>query len=220
MDKDRMRSSDPMVVAVLTAASAPAEAPLPGEAAALAAFRRAHLPSRRARFVHSLVRAKVGALAVAGGVVLASGVATAATGNLPVVASLTGHNHSSSHGTGPDSHAGNHPATKGQSGVHETTAGAPDGIPDPRHDARPGGETASGTHGNGAAVSSTATTTTATGVDKGQTICSTASGDKCRAGDNPSQPQPAATGTPHGSPTTGVTHRSTTAQPHVARTRP
>ena len=224
METDRVRSNDPLVTAVLTAAAAPAEAPLPGEAAALAAFRRAYRPSRRERVVHSLVRAKIGALAVAGGVVLASGVATAATGNLPVVSSVIGQTHSHSHshsgGTRPNSHSGTHPSTRGPGTSEQRLSG---GASNPTNSARTAGETASGSHGNGAAVSQVTATTTATGVDKGQAVCSTASSHKCQAGTHapPADSTPSPGPTPHGSPSTSTIHRSTSAQPHIAApTRP
>jgi hypothetical protein len=76
--------SDPRLAAVLSAARAPAELPLPGEAAALAAYRKSDGRSwvrlrLRTRPVQLL------AAAIFGGVVVAGGVATAATGTLPTI---------------------------------------------------------------------------------------------------------------------------------------
>jgi len=81
--------ADPRLAAVFAAASAPAELPLAGELEALTAYRRSHGRSRIAgllgpRPVHLVVAA------LCSGVVLAGGVATAATGSMPIV----GHLHS------------------------------------------------------------------------------------------------------------------------------
>ena len=75
--------SDPRLAAVFAAAHAPAELPLPGEDAALAAYRKAEgrswfsvrLGARPAQMI---------AAALFGGFLVAGGVATAATGSLPL----------------------------------------------------------------------------------------------------------------------------------------
>src|SRR3954453_14111110 len=96
--------ADPRLAALFAAASAPAELPLTGEPAALTAYRRAHGPWRlrgpprpppgaspRAHGpsrLASLLGPRPVHLLVAGlcsGVLLAGGVATAATGAVPIV---------------------------------------------------------------------------------------------------------------------------------------
>jgi hypothetical protein len=209
MDTDRLRSSDPLVAAVLAAAAAPAEAPLPGEAAALAVFRQIHQPSRRERVVQGLVRAKVAALAVAGGVVLASGVATAATGTLPGVSSVIGPAHSHGHGSGGHSPTGTTSPTgtvssPGSQGTTDT--GAP----------HPADST-----GKGGAVVPLATNPATSGVDKGQAVCTYASDARCRVGQTgaPTTGPHATHPTPRATPThpaaTGATHRRTPTRPAV-----
>jgi hypothetical protein len=80
--------ADPRLAAVFAAAAAPAELPLAGEPEALTAYRRSHGRSRMA----SILGPRPVHLVVAGlfsGVLLAGGVATAATGSMPIV----GHHH-------------------------------------------------------------------------------------------------------------------------------
>lgn len=205
MSTDRLRSSDPLVAAVLSAAAAPAEVPLPGEPAAVEAFRQFHRPSRRQRVVQSVLRAKVATAAIAG-VVLAGGVATAATGTLPGVASITGHQHSRTHSTGPNSHAGTHPGTRGTAPL---TGGAASPSPGPA------GRTQGDTHG--ALVSDTATSPANRGVRKGAAVCDVASDAKCHAPTSASASPRSGQSSPpdHGSAT--GTHRTTSRQqPHLA----
>lgn len=204
MDTDRLRSSDPMVAAVLAAASAPAEAPLPGEAAALAAFRRVHRLSRRERVVQSMVRAKVAVLAITGGVVLASGVATAATGTLPGVSSVIGpahsHHHAPTHGS---------PVTPPTpTGSTQSPAGA-------------SGPGPADTSGKGSGVVPLATSPATSGADKGRTVCTFASDARCRVGQPgaPTTAAPTKHPAPHVTPThpatSRTTHRHTPARPGV-----
>lgn len=182
MSDDRLHGAasddrgDLRLAAVLAAAAAPAEAPLPGEAAALAAFRAAYppAPAPRARHARRSSRARENlrlvAAAVFGGVVMASGVATAATGggffgvhqpkpaHAPAVHDQTGGD-TSTDGTAP---AGTQPATGTETGTDGTGAGSD--------------------------TSRLATTTDSTGVDKGAEICTQASANgthpdgACKAG--------------------------------------
>src|SRR5437899_2772408 len=92
MSTDR-RTPDPRIAALLTAAAAPAEAPLPGEAAAFAAFRRVHGTGPRRSMRSTLV-----ASALFGALVTVGGAAAAATGTLPVL-STHGHGHANGHST-------------------------------------------------------------------------------------------------------------------------
>lgn len=207
MSTDRLHGSDPLVAAVLTAAAAPAEVPLPGEAAAVEAFRRFHRPSRRRRVVQSVLRAKVATAAVAG-VVLAGGVATAATGTLPGVASITGHQHSRSHSTGPDSHAGTH----GTRGTAPVTGGAASRSPGPDGQTRQGD-----THG--ALVSGTAQSPASSGAGKGAAVCHVASDAKCHASTSaPQSPRSRQSNEPRRSTTTGMHRTTSRQQPRIVAT--
>jgi hypothetical protein len=98
---DHMHVDDPAVAAVLAAAAAPAEGPVPGEAEALVAFRSVYKPHRGPRMSRFSDKAKLIAAAVFGGVVVISGAATAATGSLPLVS----HGHSHPHPTPASTHA-------------------------------------------------------------------------------------------------------------------
>lgn len=155
---------DPRVAAVLAAAAAPAEAPLPGEAAALEAFRSAHHVPRRLRLMSlKSDNAKLVAAAVFGGAVVLSGAAAAATGALPL-----GHN-SSHH---PNSHAN----------PHATASHAPDGSDS--QDSTDTGTTGSVStldqnQGKGSAISQLSHSIT--GGHKGKTICIVASQGHCHA---------------------------------------
>ena len=86
---------DERVSALLSAAAAPSEpGPLPGEGAALAAYRTSLTPTRRRSMITSFLRARTGlAAAVGAGVLLTGGVTTAAAaGGLPAAAQDTAHN--------------------------------------------------------------------------------------------------------------------------------
>ncbi|HSR23854.1 MAG TPA: hypothetical protein VLW53_09910, partial [Candidatus Eisenbacteria bacterium] len=179
---------------LLAAATAPAEGPVPGEEAALAAFRTLGpgAPAARAgrrHMLRSMTTAKVAAAALAGGLSLVGGVAAAATGSLPGAAQDTARTVLGKVGVtvpGADDHAGTHPDSRGSS------ATAPNATPSP-----------SASAGKGAEISKLATTTTATGVDKGALISGTASGGKSHAGQHgtaASRPSSAPTSTPTATP--------------------
>jgi hypothetical protein len=152
--------SDPRLAALFAAAKAPAELPLPGEEAALTAYRT---PGRSWFARRGLSRhAQLVAAAIFGGVVVAGGVATAATGTLPVISH---HSHSTqarpadatdaTDATGDDSTATDE-SQDGATGDNE--------VPDS------GGP---GSAGHPAALGS---------VAKGMATCSAASHGKCQAG--------------------------------------
>jgi hypothetical protein len=164
---------DPRVAAVLAAAAAPTEpGAQPGEAAALAAFRSAppgH--NRRTRMLPSLKAAAIAATAT--GALLTGGVAAAATGALPGAAQDTARTMLGTVGVtvpGTADAAGTHPGARGTSAATgtETTA--------------PADATATAAATKGSAVSELATTTEATGVDKGAAISALASEGRSRAG--------------------------------------
>jgi hypothetical protein len=76
--------ADPRLAALFAAAAAPAELPVPGETEALAVYRRS--PGKSWFTVRVGARpAQMVAAALFGGVLVAGGVATAATGSLPIV---------------------------------------------------------------------------------------------------------------------------------------
>jgi len=157
METER-RPRDPRVAALLTAASAPAEAPLPGEADVLAEFRR-RIPADRG--VVRPLRSRLVAAAFFGALVTVGGGAAAATGTF----SVGGHGHSDGHSTNlqtPDAEQ-----------TPDSSSGSDEG---PRANPLHGQLT------NGSDISQLARTTDATGVDKGQTICTAASHGKCHAG--------------------------------------
>lgn len=82
---------DEHVSALLSAAAAPSEpGPLPGEGAALAAYRASLTPTRRRSMISSFLSARTGLVAAVGaGVLLTGGVTTAAAGGLPGAAQDT-----------------------------------------------------------------------------------------------------------------------------------
>jgi hypothetical protein len=150
---DQMHVDDPRVAAVLAAACAPAEAPLPGEAAALTAFRDVHHPRRRIfHMSRKSENAKLVAAAVFGGAVVLTGAAAAATGALPV-----GHSHSSH---APKSHTPDATDSQDATDTQTTTGTTPTSNPD---------------KGLSQLAHDTA------GPHKGQTICITASKGHCHA---------------------------------------
>jgi hypothetical protein len=167
--------ADERVEALLAAAAAPAEAgPMPGEAAACAAFREADKPaSRRSRVLSSVVSFKAAAIAAATtGVLLTGGVAAAATGMLP----------------GPAQDA----ARDALSVVGITVPGANGSAAQRLEDAtgRAGSDAAEtgGDAGKGGQIADMATDTSSTGVEKGAEISDTASGGMSQAGDSGSAP--------------------------------
>lgn len=172
---DDMTDDRSVLTRLLDAATAPAEGPVPGEEAALAAFRTigpgaAASRAGRRHMIRSMTTAKVAAAALAGGLSLVGGVAAAATGSLPGAAQDTARTVLGTVGVtvpGADDHAGTHPDSRGSS----ADASKPTDAPSP-----------SATAGKGAEISKLATTTTATGVDKGALISGVASGGKSKAG--------------------------------------
>jgi hypothetical protein len=168
---DHVHIEDPRVQAVLAAAAAPAEAPLPGEAAALAAYREVHPPIRRNRPMRIRENAKLLAAALFGGVVMASGVATAATGG----GFLVSHDHT------PKSHA---PAVTQQDGDNED---ATNDVEDSNADSNTAdsntadANTDNTNNDKGAAVSDLARTTDP-GKGHGAAVCTLASAGKCQSG--------------------------------------
>src|SRR4051812_4503417 len=169
---DRMHVEDPLVAAVLAAAAAPAEAPMPGEAEALAAFREMHRPTRRLHVIRPSENLKLFAAALCGGVVMISGAAAAATGTLPVVGSShSSHPHvTKSHAPESDDQDATETDTEDTQGTEDSqgTADAPD-------------TEGSGTdQGKGSEIS-TLTHSLPQG-HKGSAVCTVASEGKCQAG--------------------------------------
>jgi hypothetical protein len=109
-------------------------------------------------------RRKTALAVLAGAMIVGTGVAAHAA--LPGAASTVASGKLASLGVtvpGPNSHAGTHPDSRGNSGAT--------GQADPQS-----------SHGKGSEISTLATTTTATGVAKGALISSTASGGHSQAG--------------------------------------
>jgi hypothetical protein len=131
--------------------------------------RRGPVKSRRYRFALSLAL---------------SGAALVATSGLAYAGALPGAAQDTAKGVlaglgvtvpGPDQHAGTHPDTRGNSAAAPGHAGTA---------ADATGDSSSG-KGKGAAISTLARTTTATGRDKGAIISAAASGGKSHAGNPP-----------------------------------
>jgi hypothetical protein len=197
MDSERL-TADPRVAAVLAAAAAPAESPLLGEAAVLAAFRREYDVRRRSRLPFAMT-AKVAIAGGLGAALMVGGVAAAATGGTltaPLLG-LVGQHHSS-------------PAAQPTSPTGEDTA--PVGLT---------GEVPSDAPGHASRMATLATSTTTTGATKGSTICTAASHTKCKAGQH-GQGSTAGAHRSTGSasthagdhPTDGATHRPTSTTDH------
>jgi len=181
--------ADPRLAALFAAASAPAELPLSGEPAALTAYRRAHRPSRVAsllgpRPVHMV------AAALFSGVILAGGVATAATGSVPIV----GHHHAA-----PVTTADSHDDGQTDSADTDDTAITDGTAADVTSDADDIGDSGPGTAGH------PATTPALGSVAKGAATCTAASHGTCQAGQ-------------HGKAVDAHTHHVTT-QARVAQHR-
>ena len=182
---------DPRVAAVLAAAGAPTEpGPVPGEVAALAAFRAAvPVTTRRTRMLPSLKTAAVAAVAT--GALLTGGVAAAATGTLPGAAQDTAQSMLGTVGVtvpGTAAAAGTHPDTHGRS-AEATVAPVTGETAAPTATATPGATTGN----KGEAVSELATSTDLTGRAKGAAISALASEGRSKAG------------APHPAPTTTTT---------------
>lgn len=167
---DHTHVDDPAVAAVLAAAAAPAEGPVPGEAQALAAFRTVYHPHRRLRMPAFSEKAKLIAAAVFGGVVVISGAAGAATGSLPLVSHGHSHpNHATTHtsdGTDDDQSGDVQDSTDTETtdSTDTTDVNGPDNL---------------NTKGS---ASDLAHQTPPTGMTRGEMVCTVRSGDKCQAG--------------------------------------
>ncbi len=189
MNDDRVHIEDPRVAAVLAAAAAPAEAPLPGEAAALAAFREVHQPLRRNRPMKLRENAKLLAAALFGGVVMASGVATAATGG----GFLVSHDKPSTHAPAVDDQQGEDQDLDNEDQDLDDDGTLDENSTDVQTDLEaPDAE--NGDNGKGSAVSDVAKTKEVTGRNHGADVCQVASADdsetgwKCKAGEEHGQP--------------------------------
>jgi hypothetical protein len=161
---------DQRVAALLSAAAAPTEhGPVPGEEAAIAAFRAADqtASSRRSRMFRHPRPLKIAAAAAMGtGVMLAGGLAPAASGSLPGAAQETAREMLSKFGVtvpGPDEHSSGHTDERGKSAEAKEAAE---------------------NQGKGDEVSELARNTDATGADKGAEISEYASQGRSHAGAN------------------------------------
>lgn len=193
---DHSHVDDPAVAAVLAAAAAPAEGPVPGEAEALVAFRSVYRPQRRLRMSRFSEKAKLIAAAVFGGVVVISGAATAATGSLPIVS------HGHSHQPSTQTPGGDDNDDQGTD-VEDSTE-APDST-----DADMGANDPNSDHGK--LVSDTAHN--APQGHKGPAVCTVASDGKCKAGQDHGQSTADTHGKAHQN-TNATTHRQNTAETH------
>jgi hypothetical protein len=158
------------VAALLSAAAAPTEhGPVPGEEAAMAAFRAAHqtASSRRSRMFRHPRPIKIAAAAAMGtGVLLAGGLAPVASGSLPGAAQETAREMLSKFGVtvpGPDEHSSGRADERGKSAEAKEAAE---------------------NQGKGDEVSELARNTDATGADKGAEISEFASEGRSHAGEN------------------------------------
>ena len=184
----RKTQRDPSLEALLAVAAGPPLAeelrPGPDELAVLAARILAADPQETPVTAVPAVPARRRAFAAfATATAIAGATASLAyAGDLPGAAQSTARDMLAKIGVtvpGPNASAGTHPAVRGRSGEpHPAGTAAPDGT-------------------KGATISTLARTTTATGVDKGKTISTAASGGKSHAG-NP--PDNAPTSTPPASP--------------------
>ena len=148
--------ADPRLAALFAAAAAPAELPVRGETQALAVYRRS---SGKSWFAVRLSArpAQMVAAALFGGVLVAGGVATAATGSLPIV----GHHHAT---PAAPTHDGQTDAV--DAGTGAATTGTSDGT-DTAGPGSPGHPQAQPTLGS---------------VAKGADTCTAASHGTCQAG--------------------------------------
>ena len=167
---------DQRVAALLSAAAAPTEhGPVPGEEAAIAAFRAADqtASSRRSRMFRHPRPLKIAAAAAMGtGVLLAGGLAPAASGSLPGAAQETAREMLSKFGVtvpGPDEHSSGHADERGKSAEAKEAGGS---------------ESGADNQGKGDEVSELARNTDATGADKGAEISEYASQGRSHAGEN------------------------------------
>jgi hypothetical protein len=195
------RPGDGPVARILAAAAAPAQAgPLPGEDAAIAAFRKAF--SGQPHVLGGRTSQRAAAAVLAGGLVLSGG--AAAAGVLPGAMQQTAKDMFARVGVtvpGPKAH---------------TTPGTTTPVPAVSPEPTAGGPGASSS-GNGSDVSDLAHSTTATGVDKGAALSSAASDGKSQAGQhgNPGGVTP----TPHAG-TPPSTRRPTAPPSHTPTPQP
>jgi hypothetical protein len=168
------------VSALLSAAAAPTEhGPVPGEEAAMAAFRAARqTASRRSRMFRHPRSLKIAAAAAMGsGVLVAGALAPVASGTLPGAAQETARDMLSKFGVtvpGPDEHSSGHSEERGKSAEAEETAGSE----------RSASGDAADNQGKGDEVSELARNTDASGADKGAEISGFASEGRSHAGEN------------------------------------
>lgn len=181
-------TTDARVAALLAAAAAPAERPVPGEAEALDAFRLAMCspadhPRRR---MQSRTTAKLAAAAALSAMSLVGGgYAVAATGTLPGAAQQVARDTLGTVGVtvpGPADQAAEATATRGSSVEAKAAAEAKQAEAAAEATAEATATTEANAHGK--AVSGLATTTTLTGAEKGAAISDLASGGKSRPGED------------------------------------
>jgi hypothetical protein len=202
--------ADPRLAALFAAASAPAEPPFAGEQEALTAYRHWQGRSRFAAFRGPRRSVQIVTAALFGGVLLAGGVATAASGSLPIVGhrqladATTAPSHVPAAGR-PSSPTDASTSTSTSTSTEETTASNDLG------DAGPG------TAGHPAAHP------TLGSVTKGAATCAAASEGRCQAGqhgkalDAHHHARPHATrAAPHRRP--GAQHRAAS-RPHLVLLR-
>jgi len=197
---------DERVAALLSAAAAPAERPVPGEAEALAAFRREMAspigPLRRR--MQSRTTVKLTAVTALSAVsILGGGLAAASTGALPGAAQQTARNALARVGVsvpGPADQAAEASATRGKSAEAKATA-TPTAATTTTESTAAAAEEAEESKGKGEAVSELATSTELTGVEKGAAVSGLASGGKSQAGQH---------GKPTPTPTTTATESTET----------
>jgi hypothetical protein len=178
--------SDPRLAAVFAAAHAPAEPPCPGEEAALAAYRKAE---GRSWFTVRLGRrpAQMIAAALFGGFLVAGGVATAATGSLPIPGL---HQHHSTDVQAP---------AAADDGTDGTVAGAQSGDDESSTATELPDTGGPGTPGHPGVLGS---------VQKGIDTCTAASKGTCQAGQHGKALVAHDQHTPPSLPSAATTHRS------------
>lgn len=192
---------DERVSALLSAAAAPSEpGPLPGEGAALAAYRASLTPTRRRSMISSLLSARTGLVAAVGaGVLLTGGVTTAAAGGLPGAAQDTASEMLAKVGIqvpGAAMASNGNADTRGKSDT--ALADEPADSADDDVVATDGDEAAATVEvedadgastgsGKGELISGIATETDAEGAEKGALISEVASDGKSQAGDDHGQ---------------------------------
>ena len=203
-----VRTRDRRVAAVLAAAAAPAERPVPGEEAALAAYRDAMAvvpasPRSRMQSRTTVKLAAASALSVLS--LVGGGYAVAATGSLPGTAQQTARDALAAVGVtvpGPADGAAEETATR-EGGAETAETAARAGGAQTAADAAGG----AGAAAKGDAVSDLATTTEVDGADKGAAVSGLASDGRSRAAARPTPTGTATTaaggGGAAGSATTG-----------------